>query len=149
MTVFSGCGQQTETVEKTNTNNSPQNMANAGVNTSNSISPTNANQALSTVNSSSSSANGAKVEKKNNQPPAKMPAANIGSGGNDFSLLMNARNAISQDKELINGVVIEIKEGNATLNGKVSSEEQKKKAEELVRGVEGIKSVKNNLRISS
>ncbi len=82
-------------------------------------------------------------------PPVKAPTPNIGSGGSDIFLFTQARGALSSDKELSNAVIIEIKEGNVTLTGKVSSEEQKTKAGRLVQNVTGIKSVKNNLRVSS
>lgn len=81
-------------------------------------------------------------------PAVKEPTPQIGSGGDDMSLFTQVRAALSPDKELFNAVIIEIKEGNATLNGKVSSEAQKAKAAQLVQGVKGIKSVKNNLRVS-
>ena len=64
-------------------------------------------------------------------------------------LFTQVRGALSSDKELFTAVSIEIKEGKATLTGKVSSEAQKAKAEQLVKGVKGIKSLKNNLRVSS
>lgn len=80
-------------------------------------------------------------------PAANMPSPKIGSGGDDLALFAQVRNALSADPELINGVIVEIKEGNATLTGKVPSEEKKKKAEQLVQNINGIKSVKNNVRV--
>lgn len=89
------------------------------------------------------------VVNKNNKSSStvKQPTPQIGSGGNDMALFAQVRGALSSDKELINKVIVEIKEGNATLTGSVSSEAQKKKAEQLVKGVQGIKSVKNNLKV--
>lgn len=91
------------------------------------------------------------VDNKNKQtsPAAKEPAPQIGSGGSDFVLFTQARNALNTDQELINSVIIEIKEGNVTLNGSVTSAAQKAKAGQLVQSVNGIKSVKNNLRVGS
>lgn len=80
---------------------------------------------------------------------APAPTPNVGSGGEDLFLFTQVRGALSSDKELANGVIVEIKQGEATLNGKVSSEEQKKKAQQIIQNVKGIKSVKNNLRVSS
>lgn len=77
------------------------------------------------------------------------PTAQIGGGGSDMLLFTQARGALSSDKELSNSVIIELKDGNATLTGNVSSQEQKIKAGQLVQGVNGIKSVKNNLRVAS
>ena len=64
-------------------------------------------------------------------------------------LFTQVRSALSSDTELLNAVIVEIKEGNATLTGNVSSEAQKIKAGQLIKSVKGIKSVKNNLRVSS
>lgn len=82
-------------------------------------------------------------------PPANIPKPQIGSGGGDFFLLTQVRAALSADQELINAVVVDLKEGNAVLTGKVSSEAQKTKAAQLIQSVKGVKSVKNNLRVSS
>ena len=80
-------------------------------------------------------------------PAANMPTPKIGSGGDDLALFAQVKSAFSADQELFNGVIVEIKEGNATLTGKVPSEEKKKKAEQIVQSVNGIKSVKNNVRV--
>jgi beta-mannanase len=149
--VFSGCGQSPEAINSANTNsvnrptNTTANVSNTTVNVVNSTPSANSNTVSNAVPSGSNSA----PATKSNQPPAKMPTPNVGSGGNDFSILMSARNAISAEKDLVNSVIIEVKDGNLTLNGKVANEEQKKKAENLMRGVQGIKSVKNNLRVGA
>lgn len=91
---------------------------------------------------------GGKERGGNNAPPAKMPAPNIGSGGNDFYLFTQARGALNADAELkAANVVVDVKEGAITLSGKVASAEQKSKAEQLVRAV-GPKTIKNQLRVS-
>lgn len=86
---------------------------------------------------------------KKPSPPANMPTPVIGSGGQDFFLITQIRGALKADEKLADAVVVEIKEGNITLNGNVANEDQKKKAEQIVRGIKGVKSIKNNLRISS
>jgi len=86
---------------------------------------------------------------KQTSTAAKEPVPQIGSGGSDLVLFTQARNALNVDPELINSVIIEIKEGNVTLNGSVTSAAQKAKAGQLVQSVKGIKSVKNNLRVGS
>lgn len=85
---------------------------------------------------------------KNAPPPVKAPTPIIGSGADDMSLFTQARGALIADDELKNAVILEIKEGNAVLTGKVSSEAQKTKAAQLVQSVKGIRSVKNNLQVS-
>jgi osmotically-inducible protein OsmY len=80
-------------------------------------------------------------------PAVNQPTPKIGSGGDDMSLFTQVRSAFAADPELFNGVIVEIKEGNATLSGKVSSEEKKKKAEQFAQNINGIRSVKNNVRV--
>ena len=92
--------------------------------------------------------NGVSVPAINKKALSKMPEPKIGSGASDLALIMMVRGKLSSDKDLINSVIVEVAEGNATLTGKVASEDQKRKAEELAKNVQGVKSVKNNLRIS-
>lgn len=141
--VFSGCAEQTESqaAQTDSVNKAP-----TGVNNSNiSVNPPNV-PAPSVNNISTTTTVGGNTRKTS--PAAKEPTPQIGTGGDDMSLFTQARGALSSDNELINAVIIEIKEGNVTLNGKVSSEAQKAKAAQLVQSVKGIKSVKNNLRVS-
>ncbi len=85
----------------------------------------------------------------NSAPPTQMPTTKIGSGGNDFFLFTKARAAINADAELsAANVILDIKEGAATLSGTVANAEQKSKAERLVREV-GLKTVRNQLRVSA
>jgi outer membrane murein-binding lipoprotein Lpp len=111
----------------------------AAVNTPNASTPIAVNTPASTVDNN----------RKSLPPSAKAPTPQIGSGGGDMFLFTQVRSALSSDKELFNAVIVEIKEGTATLTGSVSSEAQKSKATQLIQGVQGIKSVKNNLRVSS
>lgn len=84
-----------------------------------------------------------------NKPTANIPKPQIGSGGNDFYLFTQARAALNADAELkAANIVVDIKEGVATLSGAVKSAEQKSKAEQLVQAA-GLKTVKNQLRVSS
>jgi hypothetical protein len=141
--VLSGCIDRSEpqAAKTDNINKAP-----AAVNNSN-ISANPPNAPTPPVSNISMPATVGKDNRKPS-PAVKEPTPQIGNGGDDMSLFMQARGALSSDKELLNAVIIEIKEGNATLNGKVSSEAQKAKAAQLVQSVKGIKSVKNNLRAS-
>lgn len=79
--------------------------------------------------------------------PVKAPTPVQGSGGNDFLLFTQVRGALNADNELVTAVIVNIKEGNVVLTGKVSSAAQKAKAEQIVKGVNGVKSVKSELQI--
>jgi hypothetical protein len=141
--VLSGCAKQTElqAAQTGNLNKAPTAANNANI----SASPPNVQMSPGNNISTTTTAN---RDNKKPAPAVKEPLPQIGSGGDDMSLFTQARGALSSDKELLNAVIIEIKEGNVTLNGKVSSEAQKAKAAQLVQSVKGIKSVKNNLRAS-
>lgn len=146
--ILSGCSKNTEPdVAKTdNVNQSPKASNNNNVSASNNISVNSPNTSMPIVNNTLAPI--ANKEAKTS-PPVKGPTPQIGSGGGDMFLFTQARGALSSDKELLNAVIVEIKEGNATLTGNVSSEAQKTKAGQLIQSVKGIKSVKNNLRVSS
>lgn len=108
-----------------------------------------ANSALSSNSASTSTAAATSKGGNSHAQAANMPKPQIGSGGNDFSLFTQARAALSADAELKGAnVVVEAKEGVLTLSGAVASTEQKARAEQLARGVSGVKLVKNQLRVS-
>jgi hypothetical protein len=88
------------------------------------------------------------------KPPAtavgKPPERVIGSGGNDFYLFSKIHGEMGQDEQLKNSnIVVNISDGVVTLSGTVATPEQKARAEQLAHGVEGVKSIKNQLRIAA
>lgn len=138
--VLSGCSKTTDTdTAKTGNVNQPPPPSSSNV----SINSPNTSAQTSAPNASTPPVS------KQPSPAAKTPTQVIGAGGDDMFLFTQARLALSSDQELLNSVIIEIKEGNAVLSGGVSSEAQKKKALQLVQSIKGIKSVKNNIRVSS
>lgn len=149
--VFYGCSKAPEPeAAKTGTANqstATSNGSNAAVNPATAPTPV-VSYTQTKIESGNSSApvNGAG---KKPMPPVKDPTPQIGSGAEDLLLFTQARGALSSDAELLNAVIIELKEGTATLTGNVSSQAQKAKAAQLVQSVKGIKSVKNNLRAAS
>lgn len=138
--ILSSCTQNSEppVAKIENTNQSLTASTNKVVSANNNVSASPLNTSTPVVNKNAKSS-----------APVKDPTPQIGSGGGDLLLFTQVRSALSSDKELINAVIVEVKEGSVTLSGKVSSETQKTKAAQLVQSVKGIKSVKNNLRISS
>ena len=145
--VLSGCGAAQSSSETAKNDNASRMPATAAAVNSNNTSANPPSAQTSVVNNNSAPAAVANKDRKT-APAVKEPTPQIGSGGDDMSLFTQARGALSSDKELASAVIIEIKEGNVTLNGAVSSAAQKAKAAQLVQGVKGIKSVKNNLRVS-
>ncbi len=146
--VLSGCTKNSEPdVAKTdNINQAPTASNNNTVTANNNVSANGSSTSTPIVSNTSASTT---AQDRKPSPPANQPTPQVGSGGGDMFLFTQVRGALSSDKELLNGVIVEIKEGNATLTGKVSSEAQKAKAAQLVQSVNGIKNVKNNLRVQS
>lgn len=161
--VLAGCSKNPEPVEKINNTNRVATTPNSDTNQLATVSTNNISQTPPTLNNGSVPANPPKNpttvvnnsstpiagKDKKSLPAVKEPTPQIGSGGNDMLLFTQARGAMSSDTELLNAVIIEIKEGNVTLTGNVSTAAQKIKAELLIQKVKGIKSVKNNLRVAS
>ena len=146
--VLSGCSKnpEPEVANTGSTNQSRTALNNTNVSANNSVSVNPPNTPAAVVNNTSTPIANNNIKPA---PPAKDPMPQIGSGGSDMGLFTEVRGALSSDQELLNAVIIEIKEGNVTLTGNVSSLAQKTKAEQLVQAVKGIKSVKNNLRVAS
>lgn len=81
---------------------------------------------------------------------ADAPRPQIGSGGNDFFLFTQARATLGADAELKGAnPIIEVKDGVLTLSGTVATQAQKARAEQVARGVGGVKAVRNQLRVSA
>jgi len=146
--VLSGCSKNPEPeVAKTGSTNQPAAASNnTNLPAVNNISVNPPNTPASMVNNTSAPTANRDIKPS---PPVKIPTPQIGSGGDDLVLFTQVRGALSPDQELQNAVIIEIKEGNVTLTGNVSSAAQKTKAGRLVQAVKGIKSVQNNLRVTS
>jgi hypothetical protein len=86
----------------------------------------------------------------NKAKSANMPRPQIGSGGNDFFVFTQARAALGSDAELKGATpIIEVKDGVLTLTGTVATAAQKSRAEQVARGVGGVKAVKNQLRVAA
>ncbi len=152
--LLSGCSRQSEpSIAKTENINqavviSNTNSVNTNVNLPSNEGQNNSAQNIS--NAAAPSVNDAPPVNKKSTPPAAAnePKAQIGTGGNDMFLVIQARSALSADKQLLDSVIVDSKEGNVVLTGKVASAADKVKAAQLVQGVKGVKSLKNNITVS-
>ncbi len=159
--ILAGCSQTDETDTITNNANQTATLSNESTstvssNTSNTMTPSEDRTATNTSNSSisqtdndSSVTTGKQNSTDKAAPPVKSPTPIQSTGATDFYLFTQIRGALNADKELGDAVTVELKEGNVVLTGNVASEELKKKAEETVRKINGVKNIKNNLRVSS
>ena len=155
LVFLAGCSENTEPdIAKTSEDNQTQTTLNTNTSVNNDISdnspkkPTENNvdnpPAVSVDNNSDKPSG----EKQSSNSTVKAPAPVIGSGGNDLALFTQVRGALNAEQEFIN-IIIDVKEGNVVLNGNVANKEQKAKAEQIAQKVKGVKSVKNNLTVSS
>lgn len=64
----------------------------------------------------------------------------------DAVMAQNIHEALWSDPELSNfEITIDVRSGDVTITGVVRSEEQRRKAEEIIRGIPKVKSVRNLL----
>lgn len=149
---LAGCSTTAEpdTAKIDNVNQtSPTLNSNISVNLPDNAAETNVNNTL-TSNINGSSPNGGSPPNVTEKPTprAENPKPVAGSGGQDLLIFTQVRSALNAEPAFVESVIVEIKEGNITLNGKVSGNDQKAKAGQIVKNVEGVKSVKNNLQVS-
>ncbi|HEX8286583.1 MAG TPA: BON domain-containing protein [Pyrinomonadaceae bacterium] len=152
-----GCSSDSHTNTNTNTNT----RANANVTTTN----TNANNTAYVVNTNNmetgtinSNANynanitRAEYDKDKDRwsQEAKRTGGNIGSGVNDGWLWTKTRTALMTTNDLRDSTInVDVNNEIITLNGTVANAAQKAKAGEVANGIEGKKSVVNNLKVSA
>jgi BON domain-containing protein len=82
------------------------------------------------------------------QPAQSVFEGGLTSGHEDANMQAIAKERLNEDLEL-GGVVTTVSDARAVLTGAVGSEAAKAKAEQLVKGVRGVKSVDNKIVVSS
>lgn len=76
-------------------------------------------------------------------------SSTIGTGANDSWLWFKTRAALLATSDLRESTInVDVVDGVITLKGTVANDAQKKKAEEVANGIEGKKSVKNELKVA-
>lgn len=148
--VFFSAGCSGDTVSNT-ANTSNTNRATINSNSNSVIVNTSPNNTAA-PNVSAPNMNSTSTAPNSNRKPVsavKEPTPQIGSGANDLLLFTQSRSALGSEKELESAVIIEVKDGNVTLSGKVSNAEQKAKAEQLIKVVNGVKTIKNNISVTN
>jgi len=79
-----------------------------------------------------------------------MTGQTMGENIDDASLTASVKTSLVGDKAAnLTRIEVDTTNGVVSLNGVVDSAQQKSRAEELTRRVNGVKGVKNNLQISS
>ncbi len=88
--------------------------------------------------------------KESYREEAKQLGRKIGAGANDGWLWTKTRAALAAEDDLRDSTInVDVENEVVTLSGTVASAAQKRKAEEVARGIEGPKNVRNQLTISA
>jgi hyperosmotically inducible periplasmic protein len=143
--LAAGC----ETATNTNTNT---NVAVSNANVNSNLKPnanTNANTGRRTVNANISREEYER-DKESFAEDAKRLGRTIGTGANDGWLWTKTRAVLATTDDLRDSTInVDVDNAVATLSGTVATQAQKTKAAQVAKGVEGVKSVKNNLVVSA
>ena len=141
--IFGACGGTT-----TNTNNSRANVTNLGAN--------NANTGAIVVNSNAntnrwSNTNITREEYDKNRADYEKDkgSSTIGQGANDSWLWFKTRAALLTTSDLRESTInVDVVNDVVTLKGTVATAAQKTKAEQVAKDIDGVKSVKNELKVA-
>lgn len=138
---MAGCNQPTNENARTNANNANANAKTAMVNE-------NAN-----ANTNTRRAPTREEYEKNKQSYTKEAGdagRKIGTGINDGWLWVKTRFDLAAANDLRDSTInVDVENGVVTLSGTVANAQQKAKAETIAKAVEGVKSVKNLLKVSA
>lgn len=146
---FAAC----ESTTPANANRAATNAnANTAVVTSNSNVTLNTNTVTNT-NRSSINYNGTAKENEARrtdvEAEAKKAGSTIGQGAEDWWLWSKTRAALAAENELTDSTInVDVENSVVTLRGEVRSQAEVKKADAVAKGIEGVKSVKNTLKVN-
>lgn len=143
--LVAGC----DTATNTNTNSNVA-VSNANVNTNTNVNAnTNANTNRRSVNANISREEYEK-DKESFAEEARRLGRTIGSGTNDGWLWTKTRAVLATTDDLRDSTInVDVDNAVVTLSGTVATAAQKTKSAQVATGVEGVKSVKNNLVVSA
>ena len=145
---LAACGDTANTNTNTRTNtvtNLGTNNANVGAIVVNSNANTNANRW-----SNANSINRADYDKNRADYEKDKGTSTIGSGVNDSWLWFKTRAALLATNDLRDSTInVDVNNDVITLNGTVATAAQKAKAAEVANGIEGKKSVVNQLKVAA
>ena len=141
-TFLAACGG----AANTNTNNARSNVTNLGVN--------NANTGAIVVNANTNrwaNANITREEYDKNRADYERDkgSSTIGQGANDSWLWFKTRAALLTTSDLRESTInVDVVNDVVTLKGTVANAAQKTKAEQVAKDIDGVKSVKNELKVA-
>ena len=142
--MFSACGSTSTNV---NVNTAARN-ANANGNVAVLVN-NNSNMATSTNRWSNTNVNRADYDKNKADYEKDKGSSTIGSGANDSWLWFKTRAAMLTTSDLRESTInVDVVNDVVTLTGSVANAAQKTKAEQVAKGIDGVKSVKNDLKVA-
>ena len=137
--LAAGCDNATNT----NNGNGPMNTNTANSNAANS----------NRANTNRASAPTREEYEKNKESygkQAKDAGSKIGAGAEDLWLWTKTRAALAAVDDLRDSTInVDVDSGVVTLKGTVATQDQVKKADAAAKGVEGVKSVRNELKVGA
>lgn len=144
--ILSACGDTT-----TNVNNSRSNsVTNLGTNNANVgavVVPSNSNASANRWTNSNVSR--ADYDKNRADYERDKGSSTIGSGANDSWLWFKTRSALLTTSDLRESTInVDVVNDVVTLKGTVETAAQKTKAEQVAKDIDGVKSVKNELKVA-
>ena len=144
--IIIGC----TTTTNTNTNGNTAVVTNTNRNAN----VVNTNIATANANTSAINANISREEYERDRArferEAREAGRKVGTGANDLWLWTKTRAALATADDLRDSTVdVDVENDRVTLSGTVANAAQKTRAEQVARGIEGVKSVKNQLRVSA
>lgn len=153
--AFIGC----ETTKETNSNkaivvnsNTAANMSNSNMMSSNTMTSTNSNMTTTTTTTTNRDITRADYDRDRSryEQEAKASGRTIGSGVNDSWLWTKTRAALATTAGLRDSTIdVDVTNDVVTLSGTVGTKEQQQMAVKTAQEIDGVKSVKNNLKVSA
>lgn len=132
-----------------NANNNANVNANRNTNLAASPTPTPANVNANTRTGRAPTREEYERNKEQYQREAKGSGRTIGSGVNDGWLWVKARFDLAAADDLRDSTInVDVENAVVTLSGTVASAAQRTRAEQVAKSVEGVKSVRNQLKVS-
>ena len=143
--LISGCGGTT-----TNSNNGRSNVTNLGTNNANvGAVVVNGNANVNSNRWSNTNVTREEYDKNRAEYEREKGRSTIGSGANDSWLWFKTRAALLTTSDLRESTVdVDVVNDVVTLEGTVETAAQKTKAEQVAKGIDGVKSVKNELKVA-
>jgi hyperosmotically inducible protein len=139
-----GCGDNANNGNNANNNNANHANANTNINTNTNVANANTN-----ANKAPTREDVEKNKEKYGQE-AKSGGRKVGSGANDTWLWVKTRYDLAAADDLRDSTInVDVDNGVVTLTGDVASQAQVTKADSVAKAVEGVKSVRNQLKVSA